>query len=797
MKISEYKAAVIMKNNQPGVLAAKTLNKSLLNKLLHNIRQLKTSDIFCALTALPATTQPTANHQTTKDNADNSWISTVKTFLHKSGIFAAALLIAMFLLSGTMAWAQTTMAHFGLDNNLTPDIDNVVGTPSASQNGLNYSGSTHCDGTSCLYCTSSGDYIDIIINTTGYSSISISWQQKDYYNSTGNWYLYGDYTNDGTNEYLKLDNANVTSSCATVTIPLSSDFNEKPTLRLRLSSHVLSGTNFYLDDVKISGTLTSIALSSPSQVTSGNILKGATNAFVSVFQAAVTTANATLNSLAFSTTGTALTTTDLTNFKLYYGTTNTFANATAISTLSTSLGSGTHTFSSLTQAINSSTTGYFWITCDVPTSSTTGRTITVSASPTLTFAVGTPTGTIAAGGTQTITANTPKQYLSITSGNWSLPATWQQSTDGGTTWVAATTAPISSDGLVTVQSTHTVTLTAAATASNLTVSGTLDASTYALTGTGTLTVSSTGTLNVGGTSNFPTGFTTTALNTGSTVNYDNEGAQTVSAQTYSNLIISGDGEKTVSASTSVAGNLSISGSKANLNAGITVPVYSLTLDGAAKSSGTWGSFSSAATYKTDTYFTATTGMLNVATGTALPTPTFSSLTANQSICPGTSTTTLSGVVSSGSDYPANGELVGITINSVTQNATVAGSAGGFTVNYNVAAIPASGTPYTITYSYGGGNYLSAAVNNSETAVTISAPVPAVTGQTNITCNGGTDGSVTITASEGVAPYQYSVNNGETYTAGSNPYTYTGLSANVPYKIRVKDANNCTSPQIIP
>ncbi|NVO20890.1 MAG: DUF2341 domain-containing protein [Bacteroidetes bacterium] len=79
-------------------------------------------------------------------------------------------------------------------------------------------------------------------------------------------------------------------------------------------------------------------------------------------------------------------------------------------------------------------------------------------------------------------------------------------------------------------------------------------------------------------------------------------------------------------------------------------------------------------------------------------------------------------------------------------------------------------------------------------VIIYRPVSAVNNQTNVSCFGGNDGTITIQASGGVGAYQFSVSNGATYTTGSNPnpYTYPGLSANNQYKIRVKDSLGCES-----
>lgn len=140
------------------------------------------------------------------------------------------------------------------------------------------------------------------------------------------------------------------------------------------------------------------------QVAAGTITKNTTTNIIYNFQLSVTTANATLNSVAFATTNNAA---DVTNYKLYYASTNSFGSASQIgSTISTSTGTGTHTFSSLTQSISSGATGYFWIVSDVPTGATPGNTIVVTALTTsdITVASGNKTGSASTGGTQTIIA---------------------------------------------------------------------------------------------------------------------------------------------------------------------------------------------------------------------------------------------------------------------------------------------------------------------------------------------------------------------------------------------------------
>ena len=126
------------------------------------------------------------------------------------------------------------------------------------------------------------------------------------------------------------------------------------------------------------------------------------------------------------------------------------------------------------------------------------------------------------------------------------------------------------------------------------------------------------------------------------------------------------------------------------------------------------------------------------------TPAISGVTNSQSIAYGTASVTLGGTVSAtGGVYPANGETVTVTINGTPQNATISGGAGGFSVTYTTATIPASATPYTITYAYAGDANLNASPNNTSTALTVNksgtstaltSPVanPSVYGQSGVT-----------------------------------------------------------------
>jgi hypothetical protein len=73
--------------------------------------------------------------------------------------------------------------------------------------------------------------------------------------------------------------------------------------------------------------------------------------------------------------------------------------------------------------------------------------------------------------------------------------------------------------------------------------------------------------------------------------------------------------------------------------------------------------------------------------------------------------------------------------------------------------------------------------------TITQPVALlanISSQTNVSCNGLSDGSVTISASGGTAPYQYNIDGGAFQASN----TFNGLAAG-PHTVVVTDANLCT------
>jgi YVTN family beta-propeller protein len=156
---------------------------------------------------------------------------------------------------------------------------------------------------------------------------------------------------------------------------------------------------------------------------------------------------------------------------------------------------------------------------------------------------------------------------------------------------------------------------------------------------------------------------------------------------------------------------------------------------------------------------------------------FSGLTPSQSIPAGTASISLSGTISAvGPLYPASGETVSVTINGSAQPATI-GANGVFTVAFPSSTIPASPTPYTITYSYAGDANLTSATNTS-TTLTVNAAV----------------GSVTLTITElGTGTGAVTDNTGQIDCSEANGIVTGTCSASYPTNTQVQLTANATSP----
>ncbi|MFA6956787.1 MAG: hypothetical protein WC538_13040 [Thermoanaerobaculia bacterium] len=128
------------------------------------------------------------------------------------------------------------------------------------------------------------------------------------------------------------------------------------------------------------------------------------------------------------------------------------------------------------------------------------------------------------------------------------------------------------------------------------------------------------------------------------------------------------------------------------------------------------------------------------------------------------------------------------------NGTATVSASGGTPSYTYSWAPSGGTAATAS-GLGAGTYTVTVTDaNSCTATqtfNITSPpalVASPAAQTNIACNGGTNGSATVSASGGTPSYTYSW-----APAGGTAATASGLGAGT-YTVTVTDANSCTATQ---
>jgi hypothetical protein len=156
------------------------------------------------------------------------------------------------------------------------------------------------------------------------------------------------------------------------------------------------------------------------------------------------------------------------------------------------------------------------------------------------------------------------------------------------------------------------------------------------------------------------------------------------------------------------------------------------------------------------------------------TPTFSGL-SSPAVNVGTSAVTVSGRIAAGAVAPG-GDDVAVTLNGVTQAATVSGG-GSFSTTFSIAGL-ATGT-YPITYTYlGDPAHFGAASNNfAAGTLTVQAAPSIVTSPVSQTVVSGS--SVTFTASATGYPtpavqWQQSTNGGSTYSniAGATGPSYT-------------------------
>jgi hypothetical protein len=374
--------------------------------------------------------------------------------------------LLLFCVAG-ISHGQTTLFNetFGVAGTLpgvwtSNSVSGWIGnnpTSCASYHGLSSNGYAGASGGSnaLLYNGASGTTYTLTysgVSTVGYTNIIITWGGR-YNTNYGNNAVSCQYNNNVGSGWVTIQqdlNAN-DPGCSTwylLTAPaLPASCNGVANLQIRFSVLGDGGDVYYLDDVTIKGTsagaTSSLSSANPS-VPTANITQSSTKNQIYDFSTAIVGGNMTINTVNFTTAGGTYVAADVTQFQLWYATSNSIAAASQIgSNITTTLGNGAHSFTGLSQVINSGTTGYFFIVADIPAGATVGHTIIVSAitPANLTFASGSSAGTAYAGGTQTITAPACTSTLPFTENFdalWTTPTTlitqtcaWSGATGGG------------------------------------------------------------------------------------------------------------------------------------------------------------------------------------------------------------------------------------------------------------------------------------------------------------------------------------------------------------------------------
>lgn len=435
--------------------------------------------------------------------------------------------------------------------------------------------------------------------------------------------------------------------------------------------------------------------------------------------------NSSLTDVNFVTTGN-YASAEITNFKLYYTTTNTFSTANLLATISSPTTAGTQTFPAFSSLSFTGASKYFWITMDIATSVTDGHTIAVNgtSASNLTASM-TATGSAAASGTQTL----KPAAITLTSA-----AGTNNQTVCNTTAITSITYTIAACGTGASVTGLPDGVTGSYNSSTVTISGTPSVAgnyNYTVTANGTcvpnfvigvITVNPLPTITLGSNPVVCSGTTTANLTYSAT---------TDSPDKYS---IDYDAAAEAQGFTDVS-NATLPSSPITL----TVP------SGAAA-----GTYNYTVTVKNNTTGCTSTGTAKTVTINSLPTIT---LGGNSSVCAGTTTANLSYSATTQSpdqyslDYDAIAEAAGFTD---IVNASLPASPIALTVPYGAAA---STYNYTVTVKN-----TSTGCSSTATSKTITVdPIPTITlGSNPSLCIGTTTADLTYSATT-QSPDVYSVN----------------------------------------
>ncbi len=407
-----------------------------------------------------------------------------------------------------------------------------------------------------------------------------------------------------------------------------------------------------------------------------------------------------------------------------------------------------------------------WVGGVVPTSSddvviANGHSVTVDGTyscATLTIATGnTATSVLVGANSLTVTGATTiniatgnvNKFIQVTSGTFNT-ASLSMPASGGT----------SRDSYLHINGTGTVNITG-----NITLSGAGDRSYILFGGNGTLNIG--GTLSTTGAITSTTGGSTTAGATTGTVNFNGSGSQTIPAFLYFNLTSSSSGARTLvnSGTIGVAGTFT-PGSNAYTNTGSTInyngtgaqtvkafEYNNLTISGARttnsvtlEGSGTIaisGNFSSSASFTSGSYIsTGSTVELKGSISQNIPAISFNNLISSSSgarVLASTGTIGIAGTFTPGSNaYTNTGSTINFngtgeqTIPAFNyNNLTISGARGSNNVTLASSGTIAIAGTYSISATFSGGGFVvTGSTVDWSAAVTASIPVPSVLSGSN-------------------------------------------------------------------
>ena len=441
-----------------------------------------------------------------------------------------------------------------------------------------------------------------------------------------------------------------------------------------------AGKNIFLDNftctVTSAGTPAVALADNGTQIAAGNIITSATKQALLSFKLSNTgSAAGIVNTIAFGINGTA-TGSDLSNYKLYYSTSNLLSGAAQIGSTVTAGAAGSYSFTGLTQSIAATTgVGYFWITTDVAATPTAGHTVYVSAlaNTGITLASTSVTaGPTTIGGTQTII-----MLPTVTTTTASSITTTGASAGGTVTATGGSAVTAEGTAYATTASPTTGTSDGTATPFTSTISGLTANTLYYYRAFATNTVGTTyGTQNTLTTLSLPPTIGTASAVTGSgfTANWTVPGAQGAASFTYTIEVSTNSGSfdanivggATVTSVASGSATQAISG----LSPGTTYYYRVKAVNaGGFNASGISASFT-----------TTATAPPTVATGTAGSiTTTAATISTNNITSIGTASVTVSGVcwaTSTGTETAAGSH----TIDGATSATTYTSSVGSLTAN---------------------------------------------------------------------------------------------------------------------